>query len=111
MEVAVYKIDGTDTGKRVNLAEQVFGMETPSDHAIYLDVRQMQANRRQGTHKAKERGEITGTNKKPYRQKGTGNARAGDRKSPLWRHGGRIFGPRPRDYSFKLNKKLSLIHI
>jgi large subunit ribosomal protein L4 len=105
MEVAVYNIDGQDTGKKVDLSEGVFGMEAPNDHAIYLDVRQMQANRRQGTHKAKERGEVHGTGKKPYRQKGTGNARSGDRKSPLWRHGGRIFGPRPRDYSFKLNKK------
>lgn len=90
----------------VDLSAEVFGLETPSDHAIYQDVRQILANRRQGTHKAKERGEIKGTNKKPYRQKGTGNARQGDRKSPLWRKGGRIFGPRPRNYGFKLNKKV-----
>ncbi|MEM7656511.1 MAG: 50S ribosomal protein L4 [Bacteroidota bacterium] len=106
MEVAVYNIEGADTGRRVDLVDQVFALETPSDHAIYMDVRQIQANKRQGTHKAKERGEVHGTNKKPYRQKGTGNARAGDRKSPLWRHGGRIFGPRPRSYGFNLNKKV-----
>jgi len=106
MEVAVYNIQGEDTGRRVDLAEAVFAVETPSDHAIYMDVRQHQANQRQGTHKAKERGEVHGTNKKPFRQKGTGNARQGDRKSPLFRHGGRIFGPRPRDYRFRLNKKL-----
>ena len=105
MEVAVYNTDGKDTGKKVDLSENVFNLETPNDHAIYMDVRQMMANRRQGTHKSKTRGEVHGTNKKPYRQKGTGNARAGDRKSPLWRHGGRIFGPQPRNYSFKLNKK------
>ena len=105
MEVAVYNIEGSDTGRKVSLAETVFALETPSDHAIYQDVRLHLASRRQGTHKAKERGEIAGTNKKPYRQKGTGNARAGSRQSPIWRHGGRVFGPRPRDYSFKLNKK------
>ncbi|RMG75571.1 MAG: 50S ribosomal protein L4 [Bacteroidetes bacterium] len=109
MEVAVYNIEGTDTGKRVNLAESVFALETPNDHAIYLDVRQIHANRRQGTHKAKERGEISGTGKKPFRQKGTGNARQGDRKSPLWRHGGRVFGPRPRNYGFQLNKKVKAL--
>ncbi len=109
MEVTVYNIDGTDTGKKINLADDVFSLETPNDHAIYLDVRQMMANKRQGTHKSKERGEVHGTNKKPYRQKGTGNARPGDRKSPLWRHGGRIFGPRPRDYGFKLNKKVKVL--
>lgn len=105
MEVAVYNTDGKDTGKKVDLSENIFNLETPNDHAIYMDVRQLMANRRQGTHKSKTRGEVHGTNKKPYRQKGTGNARAGDRKSPLWRHGGRIFGPEPRDYSFKMNKK------
>ncbi|MCB0841717.1 MAG: 50S ribosomal protein L4 [Bacteroidetes bacterium] len=105
MEVAVYNIDGTETGRTVSLSEAIFALETPSDHAIYQDVRQHLANRRQGTHKAKERSEISGTRKKPYRQKGTGNARAGSRQSPLWRHGGRVFGPKPRDYSFKLNKK------
>ena len=105
MEVAVYNIDGSETGRKVSLSEAVFALESPSDHAIYQDVRQHLANRRQGTHKAKERSEIKGTRKKPYRQKGTGNARAGSRQSPLWRHGGRVFGPKPRDYSFKLNKK------
>ncbi|MCL4146426.1 UNVERIFIED_CONTAM: hypothetical protein GTU68_023234 [Idotea baltica] len=106
MEVAIFNIEGSETGRTVPLAEAIFGLETPNDHAIYQDVRQIMANRRQGTHKAKERGEITGSNKKPYRQKGTGNARPGSRKSPLWRHGGRMFGPRPRDYGFKLNKKV-----
>lgn len=105
MEVAVYTLSGEDTGRRINLADEVFALEAPNDHAIYMDVRQMQANQRQGTHKAKERGEVHGTNKKPFRQKGTGNARQGDRKSPLFRHGGRIFGPRPRDYGFRVNKK------
>lgn len=106
MEAAVYSIEGKETGRSVNLSEAVFGLETPSDHAIYQDVRLILANKRQGTHKAKERGEVKGTGKKPYRQKGTGNARPGSRQSPLWRHGGRVFGPRPRQYGFKLNKKV-----
>ncbi len=106
MEVAVYNNKGEDTGRKVTLSDGVFAVETPSDHAIYLDVKHILANRRQGTHKAKERGEVHGTNKKPFRQKGTGNARQGDRKSPLFRHGGRIFGPRPRNYGFSLNKKV-----
>lgn len=106
MEVAVYNIEGSETGRKVNLKAQVFGVEAPNDQAIYQDVRLILANQRQGTHKAKERGEVHGTNKKPFRQKGTGNARQGDRKSPLFRHGGRIFGPRPRTYGFKLNKKV-----
>jgi len=106
MEVAVYNIQGQDTGRRVDLSNEVFAVEKPNDHAIYMDVRQYLANQRQGTHKAKERGEVHGTNKKPFRQKGTGNARQGDRKSPLFRHGGTIFGPRPRDYGFRLNKKV-----
>ncbi len=105
MEAAVYNIEGQTTGRSVELSESIFGIENPNDHAIYQDVRLILANRRQGTHKAKERGEISGSNKKPYRQKGTGNARAGHKRSPLRRHGGTIFGPRPRDYSFKLNKK------
>ena len=105
MEAAVYSIQGETTGRSVELADNVFGLETPNDHAIYQDVRLIQANRRQGTSKAKERSEVHGTGKKPYRQKGTGNARAGDRKSPLWRHGGTIFGPRPRNYTFRLNRK------
>jgi len=106
MELAVKKIDGADTGRKVTLPTEVFGLETPNDHAIYQDVRQILANRRQGTHKAKERGEVSGSKKKPYRQKGTGNARSGHKRSPLWRHGGTVFGPRPRDYGFRLNKKI-----
>ncbi|MEZ4825855.1 MAG: 50S ribosomal protein L4 [Bacteroidia bacterium] len=105
MEVVVYNIEGSETGRTVSLSESVFGLDNPSDHAIYQDVRLILANQRQGTHKSKERGEISATTKKPYRQKGTGNARQGSRKSPLWRHGGRVFGPKPRDYGFKLNRK------
>lgn len=105
MEASVLSIEGTDTGRTVSLATSIFELEAPNDHAIYQDVRLILANKRQGTHKAKERGEIKGTNKKPYRQKGTGSARRGDRKSPLLVGGGRIFGPRPRNYGFKLNKK------
>lgn len=105
MEAAVFSIEAKETGRSVDLSESIFGLEAPNDHAIYQDVKLILANQRQGTHKAKERGEIAGSKKKPYRQKGTGNARAGSRKSPIWRHGGRIFGPRPRSYSFKLNKK------
>lgn len=109
MEAIVYSIEGGKTSRKVELADSIFGLETPNDHAIYQDIRLIQANRRQGTHKSKERGEIAGTKKKPYRQKGTGNARAGSRKSPLWRHGGRVFGPKPRNYSFGLNKKVKVI--
>jgi large subunit ribosomal protein L4 len=105
MEVAVKNIQGKDTGRKVTLSEAIFGID-PNDHAIYEDVRQIQANGRQGTHKAKERGEVSGSTKKPFRQKGTGGARGGHKRSPLWRHGGRVFGPKPRDYSFKLNKKI-----
>jgi large subunit ribosomal protein L4 len=105
MELAVLNTKGSETGRTVSLPDAVFGVE-PSDHAIYQDVRQTQANARQGTHKAKERGEVSGSKKKPYRQKGTGNARPGHKRSPLWRHGGRVFGPRPRDYGFKLNRKI-----
>lgn len=105
MEVPVINITGQDTGRKVQLAKDIFGIE-PSDHAIYLDVKQNLANRRQGTHKAKERAEIARTTKKLKKQKGTGGARAGSMKSPLFRGGGTVFGPRPRDYSFKLNKKL-----
>ena len=107
MEVAVKNTQGADTGRKVTLPAAVFGLETPNDQAIYEDVRNIMANRRQGTHKAKERGEVSGSNKKPYKQKGTGNARPGHKRSPLWRHGGRIFGPRPRDYGFNVNKKVS----
>lgn len=105
MELSVYNIEGKDTGRKVNLSEDIFTAE-PNDHAIYLDVKQFLANQRQGTHKSKERAEIARTTKKLKRQKGTGGARAGSMKSPLFRGGGRAFGPQPRDYSFKLNKKL-----
>lgn len=105
MELNVLNKTGKETGKKVTLAEDIFGVE-PNDHVIYLDVKQFLANKRQGTHKAKERGEVAGSTKKIKRQKGTGTARAGSIKSPVLRGGGRIFGPRPRDYSFKLNKKV-----
>jgi large subunit ribosomal protein L4 len=109
MEFPVKNISGKETGRKVNLPDSVFNLETPNDHAIYLDVRHIQANQRQGTHKAKERGEVRGSTKKPFRQKGTGGARAGHKRSPLWRHGGRVFGPRVRDYSFRLNKKVKAL--
>jgi large subunit ribosomal protein L4 len=105
MEVSVKQATGKDTGRKITLNPEVFGVE-PSDHAIYLDVKQILANRRQGTHKSKQRNEVHGTTKKFKRQKGTGGARAGSRKSPLFVGGGRVFGPTPRDYSFKLNKKV-----
>ena len=105
MELAVIKHNGEDTGRRITLSDDIFAIET-NDHAIYLDVKQYLANQRQGTHKSKERNEIAGSTKKIKKQKGTGGARAGSIKSPIFRGGGRVFGPRPRDYSFKLNKKL-----
>ena len=105
MELPVLQHTGEETGRKVQLAEDIFGI-VPNDHAIYLDVKHIQANKRQGTHKAKERGEITGSTRKIKKQKGTGTARAGSIKSPLFKGGGRIFGPRPRDYGFKLNKKV-----
>lgn len=105
MEVAIKQSTGQDTGRTVKLNEEIFGA-TPNDHVIYLDVKQILANRRQGTHKSKQRNEVHGTTKKFKRQKGTGGARAGSRKSPLFVGGGRVFGPEPRDYSFKLNKKV-----
>ena len=105
MKVAVLDITGKDTGRKIELSKEVFGVE-PNDHAIYLDVKQYLANQRQGTHKAKERAEITGSTRKIKKQKGTGTARAGSIKSPVFRGGGRVFGPRPRSYSFKLNKNL-----
>jgi large subunit ribosomal protein L4 len=105
MEVAVLDITGKDTGRKVELSSDVFGIE-PNDHAIYLDVKQYLANQRQGTHKSKERAEITGSTRKIKKQKGTGTARAGSIKSGVFRGGGRMFGPRPRNYSFKLNKNL-----
>ncbi len=103
MKVAVKDIKGKDTGREVELSADVFGLE-PNDHAIYLDVKQYLANQRQGTHKAKQRAEIAGSTRKIKKQKGTGTARAGSIKSPVFRGGGRIFGPVPRSYSFKLNK-------
>ncbi|MFA7116134.1 MAG: 50S ribosomal protein L4 [Bacteroidales bacterium] len=105
MQLSVYKIDGTESGKKVTLAKEIFGVE-PNDHAIYLDVKQYLANQRQGTHKAKERGEINHSSKKLGRQKGGGGARHGSIRAGIFVGGGRIFGPRPRDYGFKLNKKL-----
>ena len=108
MELAVLKHNGEETGRKVTLSEDIFGVE-PNDHAIYLDVKQFLANQRQGTHKSKERNEIAGSTKKIKKQKGTGGARAGSIKSPVFRGGGRIFGPRPRSYSFKLNKKLKQV--
>ncbi|HOO84430.1 MAG TPA: 50S ribosomal protein L4 [Prolixibacteraceae bacterium] len=105
MELNVLNIEGKETGKKVSLNDQIFGIE-PNDHAIYLDVKQYLANQRQGTHKSKERGEIAASTRKIKRQKGTGTARAGSLKSPVFRGGGRVFGPRPRNYGFKLNKKV-----
>ena len=105
MEVSVYNIKGQDTGKKVELNDAIFGIE-PNDHVIYLAVKQYLANQRQGTHKSKERSEISGSTKKLGRQKGGGGARHGDINSPLMVGGGRVFGPRPRNYSFKLNKKV-----
>ena len=105
MELAVYNTLGKETGKKVVLSDAVFGVEA-NDHAIYLDVKQYLANQRQGTHKSKQKNEVAGSTKKLKRQKGTGGARAGSIKSPLFPGGGRVFGPVPRDYSFKLNKKL-----
>jgi large subunit ribosomal protein L4 len=105
MEVKVINISGKETGAKVQLPDAIFAVE-PNDHAIYLDVKQYLANQRQGTHKSKQRNEIAGSTRKLYKQKGTGGARAGSIKSPLFNGGGRVFGPQPRDYSFKLNKKL-----
>ncbi|MDR0756959.1 MAG: 50S ribosomal protein L4 [Tannerella sp.] len=108
MEVNVLNIKGEDTGRTVTLNEAIFGIE-PNDHAIYLDVKQYMANKRQGTHKAKERSEVSGSTRKLIRQKGGGGARRGDTKSPVLVGGGRAFGPKPRDYSFKLNKKVKVL--
>ncbi len=105
MEYTVYKTTGEDSGRKIELSDSIFGIE-PNDHAIYLDVKQYMANKRQGTHKSKERSDVSGSTRKIKKQKGTGTARAGSIKSPLFRGGGRAFGPRPRDYFFKLNKKL-----
>jgi large subunit ribosomal protein L4 len=105
MEIAVFNIAGKETGRKAELKDTVFAIE-PNDHAIYLDVKQHMANQRQGTHKAKERNEVSGSTRKIKRQKGTGTARAGSIKNPIFVGGGRIFGPQPRDYRFKLNKKV-----
>ncbi|WP_372473821.1 50S ribosomal protein L4 [Capnocytophaga sp. ARDL2] len=105
MEVKVLDINGKETGRTVQLSDSVFAIE-PNKHAIYLDVKQYLANQRQGTHKSKERNEVTGSTRKIKKQKGTGTARAGSVKSPLFKGGGTVFGPRPRNYSFKLNKNL-----
>src|SRR6201995_2518533 len=108
MEVNVLNVSGKETGAKVQLPESVFGIE-PNDHAIYLEVKQYLANQRQGTHKAKQRNEIAGSTRKLYKQKGTGGARPGSIKSPLFNGGGCVFGPQPRAYSFKLNKKLKTL--
>jgi large subunit ribosomal protein L4 len=108
MELEIYKIDGTKTSRKVTLDDGIFGIE-PNDHVIYLDVKQHQANQRQGTHATLEKSMISGTTKKMKRQKGTGGARAGSEKSPLVKGGARVFGPQPRDYGFKLNKKLKTL--
>lgn len=108
MEVSVLNIEGKDTGRKVTLNDSIYGIE-PNDHAIYLDVKQYMANQRQGTAKSKERSEITGSTRKLGRQKGGGGARRGDIKSPLLVGGGRVFGPKPRDYDFKLNKKVKVL--
>ena len=105
MELVVHSKSGQATDKKVLLDDSIFGIE-PNDHAIYLDVKQYLANQRQGTHDSKERSDVTGSTRKIKKQKGTGTARAGDIKNPLFRGGGRVFGPHPRDYSFKLNKKV-----
>jgi large subunit ribosomal protein L4 len=108
MELAVYNTAGKETGRKVELMDAIFSIE-PNDHAIYLEVKQHLANKRQGTHKSKERNEIAGSTRKIKRQKGTGGARAGSIKNPLFSGGGRVFGPQPRDYSFKLNKKVKVL--
>ena len=109
MELAVYNIKGEATGKKVTLNDEVFAIAEPNEHAVYLDVKQYLANQRQGTHKAKERSEVSGSTKKLGRQKGGGGARHGDINSPVMIGGGRVFGPRPRNYSFKLNKKVKAL--
>jgi large subunit ribosomal protein L4 len=108
MELKVLNIEGKETGNKVTLSDAIFGIE-PNDHAIYLDVKQYLANQRQGTHKSKQRNEVSGSTRKLHKQKGTGGSRKGSIKSPVFRGGGRIFGPQPRDYSFKLNKKMKAL--
>jgi len=105
MELAVYNIKGEDTGRKVTLSDEVFGIEV-NEHAVWLDVKQFLANKRQGTHKSKERSEVSGSTRKLHKQKGGGGSRIGDINSPVLVGGGRVFGPRPRNYSFKLNKKV-----
>ncbi|MDE7151608.1 MAG: 50S ribosomal protein L4 [Candidatus Amulumruptor sp.] len=105
MELAIYNINGQDTGRKAQLNDQVFAIDA-NEHAVYLDVKQFLANQRQGTHKSKERSEVSGSTRKLHKQKGGGGARIGDINSPLLVGGGRVFGPRPRDYRFKLNKKV-----
>lgn len=109
MELAVYNIKGEDTGKKVTLNDSVFAIDNASEHVVYLDVKQFLANQRQGTHKAKERSEVSGSTRKLGKQKGGGGARRGDINSPVLVGGGRVFGPRPRNYSFKLNKKVKAL--
>ena len=108
MKLSVYNTQGKETSKSVTLSKDIFGIE-PNEHAIYLDVKNYLAAQRQGTHKSKERGEITGSRRKIRKQKGSGAARVGDIKNPLFRGGGRVFGPRPRNYEFKLNKKVKTL--
>ena len=108
MELTVYNIKGEDTGRKVQLNDNIYGIE-PNEHVMYLAVRQYLADQRQGTHKSKERSELSGSTRKLFRQKGTGGARRGDINSPLLRGGARVFGPKPRDYSFKLNKKVKVL--
>lgn len=108
MKVDVYKIDGTPSGEQIELSDSVFAIE-PNDHVVYLSVKAYLANQRQGTHKTKERSEVSGGGKKPWKQKGKGGARAGTSRSPLWIGGGTIFGPKPRDYSQKINKKVNVL--
>lgn len=108
MELKVLNIEGKETGNKVTLSDAIFGIE-PNDHAIYLDVKQFLANQRQGTHKSKQRNEVSGSTRKLHKQKGTGGSRKGSIKSPVFRGGGRVFGPQPRDYSFKLNKKMKAL--
>jgi len=105
MKLDIYNVEGSSTGKSVDLPKEIFGVE-PNEHVMYLDVKLYLANQRQGTHKSKERNEITGSTRKIKKQKGTGTARAGSLKNPLFRSGGRVFGPKPRNYGFKLNKKV-----
>ena len=108
MELSVYNIKGDDTGRKVQLNDDIYGIE-PNEHVMYLAVRQYLADQRQGTHKSKERSELSGSTRQLFRQKGTGGARRGDINSPLLRGGARVFGPKPRDYSFKLNKKVKVL--